>query len=194
MPAWGLVVMVVGGLWLCLWRRPWRLWGAAGIAVGLLSILVVRPPDILVDGAGRLLAVRTEDGLLAVSSRKAARFNREVWLRRAGQEEAPPLWPADGEGGERMACDSLGCIYRAKGHVVGLVRRAEALIEDCWSADVVVSVVPVRAPCPSASIVIDRFDLWREGGHAVWIEEGGRVRVESVNAARGERPWVLRRK
>jgi competence protein ComEC len=38
-----------------------------------------------------------------------------------------------------MACDTLGCIYRAKGHVVGLVRRAEALSEDCWSADVVVS-------------------------------------------------------
>ena len=74
-----------------LWRRRWRLWGAVGIAAGLLSILVVRPPYILIDGAGRLLAVRTEDGLLAVSSRKAARFNRKVWLRRAGQEETPPL-------------------------------------------------------------------------------------------------------
>ena len=194
MPEWGLVVMVVGGLWLCLWRRPWRLWGAAGVAVGVLSILMVRPPDILIDGAGRLLAVRTEDGLLAISSRKAARFNREVWLRRAGQEEAPPLWPKDGDGGGRMACDALGCIYRAKGHVVSLVRRAEALGEDCWSADVVVSVVPVRAPCPSAHTVIDRFDLWREGGHAVWMDEGGRVRVESVNESRGRRPWVVRRK
>ena len=194
MPVWGLVVLVAGGLWLCLWRRPWRLWGVAGITVGLLSILVVRPPDILIDGAGRLLAVRTEDGLLAVSSRKAARFNRQVWLRRAGQEEAPPLWPKEGDGGGRMACDALGCIYRAKGHVVGLVRRAEALGEDCWHADVVVSVVPVRAPCPSADTVIDRFDLWREGGHAVWMKDGERVRVESVNESRGRRPWVVRRK
>ena len=145
------------------------------------------PPDILIDGAGRLLAVRTEDGLLAVSSRKTARFNREVWLRRAGQEETPPLWPKDGEGGRRMACDTLGCIYRAKGHVVGLVRRAEALSEDCWSADVVVSVVPVRGPCPSARIVIDRFDLWREGGHAVWMEEAcvSRVSTRHVANARG---------
>jgi competence protein ComEC len=38
--------------------------------------------------------------------------------------------------------------------------------------------------------VIDRFDLWREGAHAIWIDEAGIVRVETVASMRGVRPWV----
>jgi competence protein ComEC len=38
-------------------------------------------------------------------------------------------------------------------------------------------------------VVIDRFDLWRRGGHALWLSPDG-VRVETVRAHRGERPWV----
>ncbi len=61
MPMWGLAGIVFGGLWLCVWRRPWRLWGAVGVAAGLASVLLVRPPDVLVDGAGKLLAVRASE-------------------------------------------------------------------------------------------------------------------------------------
>ena len=49
----------------------------------------------------------------------------------------------------------------AKGQVVALVRRPDALLEDCAMADIVVAVVPVRRRCPSAHTVIDRFDLFR---------------------------------
>jgi competence protein ComEC len=56
----------------------------------------------------------------------------------------------------------------------------------------VVSVVPVLRKCASAT-VIDRFDLKREGAHAIWLEDGG-IRVMSVNGERGVRPWVAVRK
>ncbi len=62
--------------------------------------------------------------------------------------------------------DALGCIYRAQGQVVALVRRPDALPEDCAMADIVVSVVPVRRRCPSPHTVIDRFDLSRVSGNA----------------------------
>ncbi len=74
--------------------------------------------------------------------------------------------------------------------MVALSYREGALAEDCWIADMVVSLVPVRRPCPAAGVV-DRFDLWRNGGHAFWVEKSG-VRVESVNGLRGDRPWVLK--
>ena len=50
-----------GALGIGLWfgGLPGVVVGTVGIAAGLLSILVVRTPDILIDGAGRLLAVRT---------------------------------------------------------------------------------------------------------------------------------------
>ncbi len=35
LPMYGLVLIVLGGLWLCLWHGRWRVWGTAAIAAGL---------------------------------------------------------------------------------------------------------------------------------------------------------------
>ena len=193
MPVWALAAIVLGGLWLFLWRRSWRFFGFVPIAVGFAGLATVDPPDILVDDRGELLAVRMADGGLAVSSLQVGRFDREIWLRRDGQEEQARKWPEEGVSNDgRLACDGLGCIYRAGGQVVALVREPGALEEDCRVADVVIASVPLRRPCPSARVVVDRFDLWRNGAHALWFEGSG-LRVESVNGARGARPWVPRR-
>jgi len=193
MPVWGLVFVTLGGLWLLLWRRRWRWAGGPLIAAGMASLALVTPPDILVDDKGELLAVRMADGDLAVSTLRTGRFDREVWLRRDGQDGHPAKWPAEGVSADgRMACDGMGCIYRAAGHTVALVRETGALAEDCRAADVIVAAVPVRRTCPSAKVVVDRFDVWRNGAHALWLD-GPEVRVESVNRSRGARPWVPKR-
>ena len=192
MPVWGLSLITIGGIWLCLWRGSWRLFGLAGIAAGGLTLLAVDVPDLMIDGSGRLTAARTENDGLVLSSRTLGRSTRLAWLQRAGQVDVDGPWPgqtvsADG----RLRCDSLGCVLRANGHVVALVHNGEALPDDCHLADVIVSTVPVRGDCRSATTVIDRFDLWRYGTHALWLDDD-RVRIESVDGLRGQRPWVLR--
>jgi len=145
-----------------------------------------------VDGEGRLMAVRAADGSMFVSTLRRGRFDRDIWLRRLGQDEVAGAWPKTGRSEDgRLNCDVEGCLYRVGGRTVAIAYEASALAEDCWSADMVVAVMPVRRRCPAAAGVIDRFDLWREGGHALWVEKGG-VRVETVNGVRGRRPWVLR--
>ena len=124
---------------------------------------------------------------------RTGRFDREVWLRRSGQDAEPGVWPKGGTTPDgRLSCDAMGCIHRVDGHVVALVKRPEALIDDCAVADVVISGIPIRR-CPSARTVVDRFDLWRNGAHALWLN-GDAVRVESVNSWRGDRPWVPKRR
>ena len=122
MPTAGIVAAAAGGLWLCLWRRPWRGPGALVFAAALASPAVGDAPDVLVDGKGKLFAVRTDGGALALSSRRAARYTAGIWLRRNGQSEPAP-WP--GEGG-RLRCDGLGCLYRVDGRVVALVSDGPA--------------------------------------------------------------------
>src|SRR5690606_22110731 len=139
-------------------------------------------------GQGQLMATRLADGTMAVSTGRGTRFEREVWLRRAGQEEEAPLWAAAGPAtpdvgaglGRSLSCDIQGCLYRVGGSTVALVTDPAAVAEECWSADVLVSTVPVRGRCPSPKVVIDRFDLWRDGAHALWLENGG-IRFESAN-------------
>lgn len=192
MPVWGLALVSFGGLWLCLWQRAWRWWGAIGIALGLSSIALVRLPDVIVSGDGRLFAVRTADGQMMISPVRGSDFEIDTLLKRSGQT-VRATWPdeAASEDG-RLRCDGLGCLYRANGQLVALVRDREALIEDCASATVVVSAVPVRARCRSARVLIDRYALWREGGHALWLSSD-RIEVESVRDWRGDRPWTPRR-
>lgn len=190
MPIAGLALVTLGGLWLCLWQRRWRSVGLPFIAVGFATLAFVRGPDVLVSEDGDLFAVADPDGPLLLSSARADEFVADTWLRRSGTAVAGVL-PEDGYGAAgRLACDSLGCIYRAFGRTVALVQQPIALLEDCGAADVVVSFEPVRIPCAPTLAVIDRFDLWRNGAYAIWIEDDGGIEIDSVRELRGERPWV----
>jgi competence protein ComEC len=186
----GLSLATLGGLWLCLWHQPWRYAGAIAIILGMSSMLLTHTPDILISDDGKLLAVKGDDGRLVLNTQRDS-LAAETWMRRAGQGESE-LWPRQGVGaGGLLACDSLGCFYRRDQHVVALAWSTEALLDDCGEADLVISLEPVRKPCPSAQRVIDRFDLWRQGGHAIWLEPG-RIEIETVAERRGNRPWVAR--
>ncbi|MGQ9367497.1 ComEC/Rec2 family competence protein [Azospirillum sp. ST 5-10] len=190
MPLWGLSAVTLGGLWLTLWRRPWRVLGVAGLALGLVSPALAGRPDVLVAGEGDLVAVRAADGTLSFSSARGQRFVAEVWLRRDGARARGAPWPAAGRSADgRLACDALGCLYRAGGRTVALARAPEALAEDCAAADAVVSA-EAAGRCAAAA-VIDRWHRWRRGGHALYLSPDG-VRVEDVRSGRGERPWTGR--
>ncbi len=197
MPGWTLGVMAFGGLWLCLWRRRWRFFGVAAMAMALASLNFSQSPDVLIDHQGRLMAVKDNAGGLAVSTRRAGRFTSDTWLRRAALKK-PSSWPTgnSGTGGKSetadLTCDSLGCLYGSGGMTVALVTHVAALAEDCAVASVVISTVPTRGRCRGPRVVIDRFDLWRNGAYALWLNNGD-IRIESVNGQRGERPWVPKR-
>jgi competence protein ComEC len=192
MPAVALVVVVLGGLWLCLWRRSWRWFGLAPVAAGMLAIVLTETPDVIVSGSGKLIAVRGADGALALSSARADKIEADTWLRRAAQGPAAS-WAETQDGADRrLSCDALGCIYRASGRTVALIRDPAALLEDCKIAAVVISDAPIRRAQCRGPIIIDKFKLWRDGAHALWLD-GERLRVETVRESRGERPWTARR-
>jgi len=190
MPQWGLAAVALGGIWLCLWRGRVRWVGVAGIALGLASIALTARPDILIDGTGRLMAVRTADGRLSLSGKRVETFAARIWLERNGQAEGDAsVWPGNLGGDGALACDSLGCLYRRGGRSVALVRDPRAYDDDCRPGAVVVSAVPARGHCRAADTVVDRFDLWRNGAHAVWLTRRGAT-VVSVRQARGDRLWT----
>jgi competence protein ComEC len=188
MPVWGLMLLSFGGFWLCVWRRRWRLIGLAPIVAGYLTLLLPRPPDVLIDGDSRLMAVRGVDGSYLVSGGERTKFVEETWARR-GAAERGPAWPQTGASADgALTCDREGCLYKARGRVVALERGGTALAEDCARADLVVTPVPARGAC-RAKPVIDPVDTWRNGSYAVWLGAEG-IAIESVRDWRGERPWV----
>jgi competence protein ComEC len=180
----GLALVTIGGLWLCLWRRRWRYAGLPVILLGLSTLATVRPPDLLIAAEPGLFAARSGDGelLFADGGPSGQAFLRDVWTRRTAGSlttgEAPSL-----------RCDALGCIYRAQGRTVALLRDAAALAEDCGNADMVVSwgaLWPAR--CRGPGILLDRRTLTANGTHAIWLSPDG-VEIATVRDQRGQRPW-----
>lgn len=199
-PAWplsSLVLVAMGSLWLCLWRRRWRLLGLAPVFIGLIVAAFEKGPDILVNGDGKLIAVRTDSGALSFSSGRRESFAREAWMRHNAQlsYDVWPITPAAkdrGPANRALTCDATACLYRKGAHLVAFSFDPRSYEDDCAAATLLISQNPVRRRCESATNVIDRFDVWRNGGHAIWLDDG-RIRVETVRAERGERPWTIAR-
>jgi competence protein ComEC len=192
MPAWGLAALSLGGLWLCLWRRPWRLAGVVGIAAGLVSPWSQPLPDLLVNEDGALQAVRGADGGLILPPGRADGFARALWQERFGGLSAHP-WPAPGFAtpDRTLRCDPRGCLYTAGGHVVALVAHRAALAEDCAAADVVITPLPAPDSCRAAGArVLDRGRLRTGGSHALWLAQGEPVRLRSAVEGMGDRLWT----
>ena len=189
MPAWGLGLAVLGGLWLCLWQGRWRWPAALLILAGALSPLGFVAPSLMASDDGRQVAVRDPEGRLWVASRRGSRFVLDSWARQgfAGDTRTWPRLTAAAEG--RLRCDPLACVYREDGQTAVILLDPRAADDDCGRADVVISLEPLRRqPCRGPAVVIDRFDVWRAGAHAVWLAPDG-LKVETVARHQGARPW-----
>lgn len=192
-PLISLALLTLGGLWLALWRGSWRLAGLAPLALSLVLWDAGARPDVLVDRDGALAAVRGTDGLLGLTSAKPA-YTAEQWLKHDGDERDPKTAAQSAS----LRCDAEGCVWREEGRpLVAFSKGVEALGEDCERADIVIAAVPVprrmRARC-RAQLVIDRFDLWRNGAVALYYEKDGEIRMATAREERGARPWVQRQK
>ncbi|WP_431284824.1 ComEC/Rec2 family competence protein [Humitalea sp. 24SJ18S-53] len=204
-PVAGLAVLSAGFCWLCLWKRPARLWGVPFILAGLLSAYVVRPPDVLVAADARQVALRADGEVFVWRAAGASRMVRDIWLRGFGEDTAAELPASDAAGG-LLACTTDLCRLRATpgGAEAVLVRPAPpvrgaaraGVYPDrlppppgvCGIAAVVIAPEPMRGRC-DGSQVVDRFSVWRDGAHAVWLAPDG-ARVVSDRDYRGDRPWV----
>lgn len=189
MPVEGFAVLVLGGIWLCIWTRWWRWIGLLPVLAGLVSPALVTRPDVLVAGDGTVAAVRMPDGRLSASGKTGGRVT-ETWRERDGERSAADPWPAAGgwSGGRRsLTCDALGCLYGVQGRTVALPRLADALDEDCGAADAVVTAAVARG-C-RAGVVVDRWALRHEGAHTLTITADG-MEVRTVRGLRGDRPWT----
>jgi competence protein ComEC len=188
MPTAAFLLMVAGGLWLALWQTRWRLAGAALIAGGLALAPTLRLPDLLIGRDGALVAVRDDDGQLSAIGARRTSFELSRWLEHDGDARTPR------EAGKptRVACDRIGCRATVRGLTVAVARHPAAFFDDCRRAAIVVAGIVSPRSCTAPKAVVDFFAARRAGTHAIYIEDDGRLHVETVAGRRGLRPWSAR--
>lgn len=188
-----LLVVVCGGLWLCLWSKKWRYLGVLAMFAGIVAAFFSPRPDIIISNDGKLIAVRDADGRLFFSSNRTHRFEAKAWEQRDGQPRSAETWPTSGKSGDgTISCDYDGCIYFLKGKEIAILKNADGALEDCVMADIVISERPL--PACHASQVFDKWRLRDGGTHTIIIGEGGGLQVSSVADETGQRPWSVKSK
>lgn len=202
--------MCAGGLWLTLWRTRWRALGLVPIAAGIALGTQIERPAILAGLDGELVAVRQQDGTLAVLAARKFEFELARWLEHDGDARTPSRARDE----RAFRCDGAGCALRqpmAGNLQVAVARSAAALADDCTRATILIATLPVPDGCQGPRLIIDYPALRREGVHAIYLDaDAGRhpadrrdvierqvlndrllIRVETVRSVRGLRPWSM---
>jgi competence protein ComEC len=188
---WGLAVTALGIAWLGLWRCRLRLAGVPVIALGLLSPMLDRPPDVMVSADARLIGVHVHDTVFLQYTSGASKFTRDAWLQYWAT--GPPLaMPIDAtEAAGAVDCRRDACLLRpVAGAKAVLLVRGALHPDGCREASIIVSAEPARGLCPRPwPALVDRFTVWRYGATAIWLD-GSHARIVTDRAYRGIRPWV----
>jgi competence protein ComEC len=186
-PALILPLISLGGLWLFLWRGPWRLAGVAGI-IAALALWVAPPPrpEVLVAPGGRLVGMMGPEGRV-LDHNRAQSFAAKTWLRR------------DGDAANQKQAAARPGLTRGKGW-------SSAMLSNGWRLEVVHGrrVPPGRAEalCQPRTLVMMRYgpehdgpclylgqaDLARLGAVAVYPEGDG-LRLVPAHDPTRRRLW-----
>lgn len=189
-------VILVGGLWCLLWRSRWRWLGLGPVAIGLAGIALLAPPDIVVTGDGRHVAVLTPAGTMALLREGAGEYVRDVLSESAGYDGTLEAIATMKQA--RCSTDLCAVTLPRDGrdwHL--LVTRNAMLVDrpilerDCAAADIVISDRGLPWWCRPRWMKIDRRLLSRTGGLSIGLESG---KVHTVHRPGDAHPWIVRRR
>ena len=193
MPLAAFGAMVAGGLWLAIWRTRWRYAGLVPVAIGAVWTIATPVPDLIVTGDGRHLALRGDDGGVAILRDRTGDYVRDLLAEAGGLDGEPALLSE--VRGARCNRDLCWMVRRVDGRVWRVLATrslylvaANELISLCRRADVVVSERRLPRGCRARWLTLDRTTLAKTGGVRVTFATG---RVATVRAVGDAHPWVL---
>ena len=189
---WTIALVAAGGLWLCLWRSRMRWAGLFPAVAGLVGMMIASWPDLVVSGTGYPFGVAANNRLY-VTSLTRDKFITQSWARMAGLDRTEGLASVEALLSSNvgpLACDGHGCVLGLEENTIALSASLDALDADCQRADLVIHLFPGGPPCSDQTVLIRYWDLVRLGAHAISVDSDNDLRVNSVGAVRGDRPWV----
>jgi competence protein ComEC len=195
MPLGAFLLMVAGGLWVALWRTRMRRLGVVPFLIGALWGLLTPPPDLLVTGDGKHLAVRTSDGGLHLLRPRAKDYVRQQFSEGSGVlADALDLDILPGAHCTRDVCLIMLDRGGRRWHI--LATRTPYRLDlaqfkkACAWADIAVSDRWLPRTCTPRWLKLDRQELGQTGGVAIGLADNS---VRTVNGD-DRHPWVVRAK
>lgn len=108
MPDWGILILTLGLLWLCIWQAKWRLWGILGIVIGVMGIYLNPKPDFVFDASGTTYAYKNAAGYLTASPYHKNRFLTKMWTG----NKTDPIRHKVASIQDGNKCSKESCVYQ----------------------------------------------------------------------------------
>ena len=194
MPAWAFGLMILGGLWLCVWTSRARLLGLVPFVIGALAALMSSAPDLLVTGDGRHLAVVSPDGMPMMLRDRSGDFMRDLMSEASGFDDEPGLLA----GAPYSSCSRDACIstvqkdgreFRVLATRTATRIEWQSLVKACSDVDIAISDRWLPRSCKPRWLKLDRKALEQTGGIAIYLDSV--PRVETVAERLGSHPWTM---
>jgi len=190
-PFWAFIIITICLWFMCVWKGKLN-YVAFGLAlIVTLTLPFYHNPDIQISPDFKLVSMKDEKGDLWVSSARQDRYTAENWYRRNGQEQREKqTFPKNGKKSDELGlqCDVYGCRGQIDNVKVAYATSQRSVVEDCKWADLILSTEPIKARDCDAKYIVDRFNVWRNGSHAIWVK-GDKVNIKTDQQMRGIRPW-----
>lgn len=190
-PHW-IFIALVFCLWtMMVWKGRLKVFLLPVIFLLVSLIPIYKQPNIQISSTSNLYSIRNNNGSIWVSTAQTERYTSENWYRLNGNQAKDRMtWPKEGSvDGFPLACDSYGCRGEVEGQKISIAFTKKAWQEDCDWADLVIADRPVPYKECKAKYVIDYFDTWRDGAHAIWLSQN-QIKIKTAEGARGKRLWA----
>ncbi|MFW5678873.1 MAG: ComEC/Rec2 family competence protein [Pseudomonadota bacterium] len=184
-PAGAIALVSLAALWFVVWRGPVGRLAVLPAAVAIGWLALAAPPDVVVDRAAGMVALRGSDGRYALAVDRRNSFVLRGWQRTLGIDDF-----AEPEAVPGVACDVRGCRLERGDTRIAVAIRPNALALDCASGAAVLVNLSGDARCAGIE-TITRSELWRNG--AVNLHLGPSVRQRFVHPDGRRRLWERQR-
>jgi competence protein ComEC len=182
----GVSLMVAGALTICLVLGAFRWLGAGLIVMGLYLSANTHLPQILIEDRGRNVAIRDGGSNYVMADATKGKFAAEKWLQSNGQIETMEVSAARAG----WTCAENMCFSDLASMSVSYIHEPTEADWECPPTAIIIADFPLRDQCAEAKLKIDRFDVWKFGAHAIYVD-GDVARVETAKGEQGDRPWVF---
>jgi competence protein ComEC len=182
----GVSLMVAGALIVCLVLGAFRWLGALVILLGIYLGTSTHLPKVLIEDRASNVAIRDDAGNYVLADAAKGKFGAEKWLQSNGQVETMEASAAR----SGWTCAENMCFSDLAPMGVAYVHEPTEADWECPPTAIIIADFPLRKKCAEAKLTIDRFDVWKFGAHAIYID-GDVANVKTAKGEQGNRPWVF---
>ncbi len=169
---------------ICLSISKLRLFSVPLFCAAATSIWLTYRPDILIDERAGNVAINSGLGLVPAEGTRST-FSVGRWLDEYGDAlsaKKAALRPG-------WICAAGQCTATLGSSQITFQKELANALRPCPKTEILIASYPLRFRCKGKLLTIDRFDVWRNGAHVIWVSNDKAV-MQTVRQSQGERPWV----